>query len=234
MTGATAGDERTEALVPFTGLRGAVARAMSAAWEAPRVAIAVDVRVDALSDLRARRQEQVGVTARLSPTHFVLRAAALALREHPGLNGEITSDGVRLRDSIDIGLAVNMPDGVLVPVLREVDTKTVESVAEEAAGLAEYARAGTLKPSALRGATFTFSTLGATGIDWFTPILNPPQIAILGAGAIVRRPIVDGDDVVIASMMTLTLVFDHRATDGHPAALFLAAVRKQIELPCAL
>jgi pyruvate dehydrogenase E2 component (dihydrolipoamide acetyltransferase) len=196
--------------------------------------MAVDVRVDALIDLRAHRQEQLGPTPRLSPTHFVMRAAALALREHPGLNGEIETDGVRLRDRIDIGLAVNMPDGVLVPVVREVDAKPVETVAEEAAGLAEQARAGTLKPSALRGATFTFSTLGATGIDWFTPILNPPQIAILGAGAIDRRPIADCDDVVIASIMTLTLVFDHRATDGHPAALFLAAVRKQIERPSAL
>lgn len=235
MSGTAAGQERAERLVPFTGLRGAVARAMSAAWQAPRVAVAIDVKLDALTQLRAQRQETAGAAPKLSPTHFVLRAVALALREHPALNGEIARDGVRLRERIDVGLAVNVPGGVLAPVIRELDAKPVEVVADEAAQLAAQARAGTLPPSALRGATFTCSTLGATGIDWFTPILNPPQIAILGAGAIVRRPVVDDEDrVVVAPTMALTLVFDHRATDGHPAATFLAAVRDQLERPWAL
>lgn len=220
--------------VPFTGLRGAVARTMDTAWQAPRVAVAFDVEVDACLALRQARIEQAPDDVRLSVTHFVLRAAALALRDHPGLNGQVEQDGVRLSDRVDIGLAVSVTDGVVAPVLREVDTKSLETIAAEAQQLAVQARAGGLGPSTMRGATFTVSTLGATGASWFTPIINPPQIAILGVGGVVRRPVARGDDVAIASVMTLTLVFDHRATDGQPAALFLAAVRDRLQTPADL
>lgn len=231
MTEAAARDESAPTSIPFTGLRGAVARAMSAAWEAPRVAVAIDVNADAMLAARTRRQDEAGAGAKLSPTHFILRALALALREHPHVNGEVEREGVRLHERVDIGLAVDVPNGVLVPVLRDVDTKSVATIAGETARLAAQAREGTLMPSALRGATFTLSTLGATGISWFTPILNPAQIAILGAGAITRQPVAEGDRVVVGSVMTLTLVFDHRATDGFPAATFLAAVRERLEHP---
>ncbi|UGS35076.1 2-oxo acid dehydrogenase subunit E2 [Capillimicrobium parvum] len=217
--------------VPFVGLRGAIARAMTGAWEAPRVAVAIDVRLDACEAARRRRQDELGESPRLSPTHYILRAVALALRDHPRLNGVVAESSVRLAESIDIGLAVSLDEGLLVPVVREVDAKPVETIARETADLAARARAGRLEPSAQRGATFTISTLGATGSAWFTPILNAPQVAILGVGAIERRPIVVEEGIVAATMTTLTLVFDHRATDGHPAATFLAAVRDQLEDP---
>lgn len=220
--------------VPFTGLRGAVARAMDAAWQAPRVAVAFDVDVDACLALREERQERGDAGVRLSLTHFILRAAALALREHPGLNGQVEDEGVRLSERIDVGLAVSVPGGVLAPVVRDVDTKSVEVIAAEARELADQARDGTLAPSAMRGGTFTVSTLGSTGASWFTPILNPPQIAILGVGGVARRPVVRDEELVPASVMTLTLVFDHRATDGHPAALFLAAIRDRLQAPADL
>lgn len=231
---ASADDVQVGTFVPFTGLRGAVARSMTAAWQAPSVAIGIDVDVGRLLELRAERQKQASGSPRLSPTHFVMRALALALREHPDLNGMVESDGVRLHERIDIGLAVNVPTGVLVPVVRDVDRKHVAILAEETSLLAELARAGKIPPSSMRGATFTFSTLGATGIDWFIPIINSPQIAILGTGAIVKRVVADGERAVIAPMMTLTLVFDHRATDGYPAARFLATLRAQIEHPAEL
>jgi len=218
-------------VVPFTGIRGAVARAMTGAWGAPRVAVAFDVELDACLALRRARQEEAGEDVRLSPTHFILRAAALALRDHPGLNGTVHDDGVHLSATVDIGLAVSIDGGLIVPVIRAVDAKPVEVVAREAAELAQQARSGGLRQSALRGGTFTVSTLGATGAAWFTPILNAPQVAILGVGAIQRRAVVRGDDVVPASMTTLTVIFDHRAVDGQPAATFLAAIRDRLEHP---
>lgn len=220
--------------VPFVGLRGAIARAMTGAWAVPRVAVAIDARLDACERRRRERQAELGESPRLSPTHYILRAVALTLRDHPRLNGVVAESGVQLAESIDIGVAVSLEEGLLVPVVREVDAKPVEDIAREAADLAGRARAGRLEPSAQRGATFTVSTLGATGAAWFTPILNAPQVAILGIGAIERRPIVVEDEIVAATMTTLTLVFDHRATDGHPAATFLAAVRDRLERPDGL
>lgn len=217
--------------VPFVGLRGAIARAMTGAWDVPRVAVAIDVRLDACQDARRARQAELGDSPRLSPTHYIVRAAALALRDHPRLNGRVGADGVELADTVDIGLAVALDEGLLVPVLRDVDITSVDAIAREAAELADRARSGRLAPADQRGGSFTVSTLGATGAVWFTPILNAPQVAILGIGAIERRAIVVEEDVVPATMTTLTLVFDHRATDGHPAATFLADVRDRLERP---
>jgi pyruvate/2-oxoglutarate dehydrogenase complex dihydrolipoamide acyltransferase (E2) component len=214
-------------VTPLRGMRGAVARAMQAAWQAPRVAVALDVSFEAC---RAAQRERAG----LSPTHFVLRAAALGLREHPALNGWVKDDAVHRSAAVDIGLAVNVDGGVVVPVLRAVDEKPIDAVAAGAAELAAQAREGSLSPAAQQGAGFTLTTLGSTGITWFTPILHAPQIAILGVGAVRREPVVIDEEVVPASIVTLTLVFDHRAVDGHPAAQFLATVGQHLEQPAAV
>jgi pyruvate dehydrogenase E2 component (dihydrolipoamide acetyltransferase) len=116
-----------------------------------------------------------------------------------------------------------------VPVIRDADTKTIEQIAAEAAALAAGARAGTLPVKAYQGGTFTVSSLGAAGVDWFTPILNPPQVGILGLARVADRPVVQGGKLMIASATTLSLVFDHRAVDGHPAALFLGELKARLE-----
>ncbi len=136
---------------------------------------------------------------------------------------------VELASEVNLGLAVSLDEGVIVPVIRDADRKSMAELAAEARDLAAAARAGSLEGSALRDGTFTVSTLGATGIDWFTPILNAPQVAILGVGRVTDRVIARDGAAVVAPAMTLTLVFDHRAVDGHPAAQFLAALRDRLE-----
>ena len=212
--------------VPFTGMRGAVARQMASAWQHPRVAASVEVEMTtALAALETQRAHQ----ARLSPTVAVLRAAALALVEHPRLNALVNEQAVEVAASVNIGLAVSLDEGVIVPVIRDADQKSMAALAAEMAHLARAARAGELPGNALRDGTFTLSTLGASGIDWFTPVLNPPQAAILGVGRVAERPVVRDRAVIAAPTVVLTLVFDHRAIDGTPAALFLAAVRDRLE-----
>ena len=212
--------------VPLTGVRGAVAREMALAWQQPRVAIGTEVEMSAALALL---QDKSGDGTRLSPTHAVLRGVSLTLLEHPRLNSRVNQDAVELAPAVNLGLAVSLDEGVIVPVIRNADRKSLLQLAAEAGELAQAARAGSLPGTHLRDATFTVSTLGATGIDWFTPILNPPQVAILGVGRVTDRVIARDGVAVVAPTMVLTLIFDHRAVDGHPAALFLAALRERLE-----
>jgi pyruvate dehydrogenase E2 component (dihydrolipoamide acetyltransferase) len=130
---------------------------------------------------------------------------------------------------VNLGVAVNAPQGLVVPVVQQADAKDLAALETEVATLAEGARSGKLPASAYQRGTFTVSTIGATGVDWFTPVLNPPQIAILGIGRVAKRAVVVDEAIVARPMMTLTLVFDHRALDGYPAGLFLAGVVRRLD-----
>jgi pyruvate/2-oxoglutarate dehydrogenase complex dihydrolipoamide acyltransferase (E2) component len=227
-------DELGVQVVPFTGLRGAVARAVADAWGNPQVAMSVEVNVDACLAARNRMRHANGADVRVSLTHFVLRSVGLALRSHPSMCGRVTEAGVELSSDVDVGVAVSVDDGILVPVVRAVDAKAVRAIAQEAGRLVSAARDGSLGMRDMRGGVFTVSVLGATGIDWFTPIVSSPQVAILGVGAAAPRPVVLDGRVTVATTASFTLVFDHRAVDGQPAALFLATVRDLIERPADL
>ena len=206
-------------IVPLTGLRGVIARTMSQGWEAPRVALGLDVDLGAAM----ARAKQLGVElgVKVSVTHLILASLARTLRQHPRLNAVVTPRGIEEVHAVNLAVAVNTPDGLVAPVLREAQTKSVAALVTELADLAERARAGRLPPAAYQKGTFTLSNLGASGIDWFTPVLNPPQVAILGVGRTREAIVVRGGAPAVAQMATLTLVFDHRAIDGYPAGLFL-------------
>jgi pyruvate/2-oxoglutarate dehydrogenase complex dihydrolipoamide acyltransferase (E2) component len=212
--------------VPLKGIRGVIARSLTAAWQAPRVAQGLDADMSAV--LARVATERAATGRKISITHAVLRAAALTLREHPAVNGVVSDQAVELWADVNLGVAVNTPVGVVVPVLAQADALDLAELEQRVAVLADGARAGKLPASAYQRGTFTVSTLGATGIDWFTPVLNPPQIAILGVGRVAERPVVVAGEVVARPMMTLTLVFDHRALDGHPAGLFLSALARRL------
>ena len=216
------GGEEGRTLIPLKGIRGVIARTLTSAWQAPRVAQGLDADMTLTLQRIERVRQETG--RRVSVTHAVLRAVALSLREHPAVNGTISDQGVELWSEVNLGVAVNAPYGLVVPVVMGADGIELAALEPEVARLAEGARAGKLPASAYQRGTFTVSTLGATGIDWFTPVLNPPQIAILGVGRVAERAVVRDGRIVARPMMTLTLVFDHRALDGHPAASFLAAV----------
>ena len=212
--------------IPLKGIRGVIARSLTAAWQAPRVAQGLDADMSAV--LARVKTERAETGRKISITHAVLRAAALTLREHPAVNGIVSDQAVELWTDVNLGVAVNTPVGVVVPVLAQADTFDLGELEQRVAVLAEGARSGKLPAAAYQRGTFTVSTLGATGIDWFTPVLNPPQIAILGVGRVAERPVVIAGEVVARPMMTLTLVFDHRALDGHPAGLFLGALARRL------
>jgi len=161
----------------------------------------------------------------------VPKIAAAALREHPHLNARVEDGGMRLFDAIHIGLAVDTERGLIVPVIREADRKGVAQIARERHDLAERAQGGKLRPDELSGGTFTLTNLGAFEIDAFTPIVNPPEGAVLGVGRIVKEPVVRDDELRPGMTVILSLTFDHRLTDGGPAARFLQRIKLMVEKP---
>ncbi|MGD9736482.1 MAG: 2-oxo acid dehydrogenase subunit E2 [Solirubrobacterales bacterium] len=215
--------------IPFTGIRGAVARNMATAWQNPRVAAGARVEMSACLALEEELRASLDPGLKLSPTHLLLRAVALTLAEHPRLNGVVGEGAAEIAPEVAIGLAVSLEEGIVVPVIRDVASRALSEIISETSRLTKAARAGELGNAELSGGTFTVSNLGATGIDWFTPILNSPQIAILGVGAIAERPVARAGQVSAAPTMDLTLVYDHRAVDGHPASLMLAALRDRLQ-----
>jgi pyruvate/2-oxoglutarate dehydrogenase complex dihydrolipoamide acyltransferase (E2) component len=157
-------------------------------------------------------------------TDMVVKAAGLALRRHPMLNSTVEGDHIRLLPGVHIGIATDIGPGLVVPVVRHADGKSLPQIAAESAALVEQVRAGEFGVDAVSGGTFTVTSLGGQGIDAFTPIINPPEVAILGIGRIVDQPGRDGDQLVWRKVMTLSLTIDHRVVDGAPGAAFLATV----------
>lgn len=216
-------------VIPLKGMRGSIARNMTAGWQAPRVALGIEVDMARCLQLCTDLQQASGASKRLSVTPLVLRAVALSLRKHPYMNALMTADGIQPMPNIHVGLAVAIEGGLAVPVIRDADTKSIEELAAESGQSAGAARAGTLPLKNYQGGTFTVTNLGMVGIDWFTPILNPPQVGILGLSRVAEKAVVRNGQIGIAPMTTLTLVFDHRAVDGHPAALFLNDLKARLE-----
>ena len=168
---------------------------------------------------------------RLSPLHLVVKATARALKEHPRLNAVQLEDHIQLVDQVNIGIAVALDEGLITPVIGDADLKTLAELATEGRELAAKMREGRAKPEEVTGGTFTITNLGAFDIDAFTPIINPPQVAILGMGRVVEKPTIDGGQITKGAMMFLSLTFDHRVVDGAPAAEFLQTVKKHLEDP---
>lgn len=215
--------------VPLSGLRAAIARNMSIGWQVPRVAHSIEVDVSLLEAQRSNAQQAPGGTQKITLTAYILRAVALTLREHPRLNARMLEKEIELLPNINLGLAVSLAEGLMVPVLRDADSKSVAELAAESRTLAEGARQGTLSAGNYQRGTFTVTNLGMTGIDSFTPIINAPQVAILGVTRVAQKAVVRDGSIVIAPMMGLHLVFDHRAVDGYPAALFLTDLKNRLE-----
>lgn len=220
-------DDKT--IIPLKGIRGIIARSLSNAWQAPRVAEGIDV--DMSASLKQIKTETQASGIKLSVTHAIMKAVVKTLIEYPEINGIVSDQGIEHWANVNLGIAVNTEVGVVVPVLMSSQEKSMIEMAAKVKSLADGARNGKLAPSAYQKGTFTISSLGTTGIDWFTPVLNPPQIAILGIGSIKERAVVDSGKIVVRPMMTITLVFDHRALDGYPAGKFLSALAQR--LSCA-
>jgi pyruvate dehydrogenase E2 component (dihydrolipoamide acetyltransferase) len=210
-------------------MRSTIARRMRESLETAAQA-EMQVDVDAGEMVRLRERLKAGGQA-VSFTDILVKAAAAALAAHPNVNSSWTPAGILVRTEINIGLAVSVEEGLLVPVIRGVDRLTLGAVAAVGRDLAGRAREGKLLPREMEGAGFTVSNLGMFGVDRFTAIINQPESAILAVGQIVDRPIAVDGVVRVRPMMTITLSYDHRLIDGAPAARFLAAVREYAENP---
>jgi pyruvate dehydrogenase E2 component (dihydrolipoamide acetyltransferase) len=220
--------------IPNTTLRKTIARRLSESKQTiPHFYLSVDIELDELLELRGKLNQRAE-GFKLSVNDFVIKAVAKALRQIPAANASWTEDATLRYSDVDVSVAVAAPGGLVTPVIRQADTKSVAQISAEMKALAEKARAGKLMPEDYQGGGFTISNLGMYGIKSFSAIINPPQACILAVGAAEKRPVVKGDALGIATLCTVTLSVDHRAVDGVVGAEFLKAFKGLIEDPLGL
>ena len=219
-------------IVRMSGMRATIAKRMHASLrEMAQLTLAMDANMDAVVADRARRK-QAGVT--IGFTDYVVAAAARALGQHPNVNAQITADGIAVLPDIHVGLAVALDDGLMVPVVRHADRLDLAALSAETTRLAEAARTGSLKLEELEGGTFSVSALGMFGVDMFTPVINPPNVAILGVGRLRDDVIVVDGSATTTKRLTLSLTWDHRVLDGAPAASFCKTIADLLAAPATL
>jgi pyruvate dehydrogenase E2 component (dihydrolipoamide acetyltransferase) len=214
-------------------MRGVIATRMHASLqEMAQLTLGTEATMDAAVALRAQLKEQWPNAPTI--TDLVVRAAALSLREHPRLNASVHDQAIHVQPEINVGLAVALEEGLMVPVLKRADQLPLSAMATETRRLAQAARTGSLTLPELEGGTFTVSTLGSFGIDFFTPVITPGQVAILGVGRLRDSVRWEQDTPVKTQVLTLSITFDHRAVDGAPAAEYLRSVASRLANPLTL
>jgi len=221
--------------IPLSNMRKTIARRLAEAKATiPHFYLTIDVGLDALLDLRAKLNARPKVDYKLSVNDFIIKAVALALKKVPDCNASFAGDKILRWRDVDVAVAVAIEGGLITPVVRKADQKTLSVISAEMKDLAARARAGKLKPEEFQGGGFTISNLGMYGIREFAAIINPPQACILAVGAAEKRPVVEGEAIVARTLMTVTLSTDHRVVDGALGAEFLQAFKGLIEDPMGL
>ncbi|GBQ46425.1 pyruvate dehydrogenase complex dihydrolipoamide acetyltransferase [Komagataeibacter sucrofermentans] len=225
--------------IPHSTMRKVIARRLTESKSTvPHFYVEMDVELDALlalrSQMNAASPDEGPGAYKISVNDMLVKAAAVTLRRVPQVNVSFTEEAVRVYEDVDISVAVSIPDGLITPIVRKADTKSLRQISLETRDLVARARAGKLKPEEFQGGTFSISNMGMYGVKAFSAILNPPQAAILAIAAGERRPVVKGNDITIATVMTVTLSVDHRVVDGALAAQWVSAFRKVVENPMSL
>ena len=219
---------------PLTAMRRVIARRLTEAKQTvPHFYLTVDCEIDELLKFRAELNGKSDAY-RISVNDFVIRAAALALRQVPAANASWSDEAILLWDTVDIAVAVALEDGLITPIVKNADRKGLAAIANETKDLAARARAGKLKLEEFQGGTFSISNLGMFGVRDFAAVINPPHGGILAVGAGEQRPVVKNGALAIATVMSCTLSCDHRAVDGAVGAQFLAAFKKLVEDPLTM
>ena len=242
-----------ERIVPLAGVRKVIAERMA---HSHRTAARVTLTTEAdATELVALRERLLALSSRpfdtpaatqdkrriegkermsdlkITYTDLLVQIVATALKRHPMLNATLVDEEIHLHEAVHMGIAVDTERGLIVPVLRDADKKGLAAIAQESRDLVERAHQNRLSPDEMRGGTFTLTNLGMYGIDAFTPLINPPETAVLGVGRIVAKPVVHKGEIVVRQMVALSLSFDHRVVDGGPAARFLQEVKDLVEEP---
>jgi pyruvate dehydrogenase E2 component (dihydrolipoamide acetyltransferase) len=219
-------------------MRKAIARRLTESKQTvPHFYLTIDVDADALHHLREQINADLaagypeGQAPKVSFNDLLIKAAAIALVRVPECNAQFTPDAILVHKRVDISVAVAVPEGLITPVLRDADKKSVLAISAEARDLAARARAKKLKPEEMANGTFSISNLGMYGIDQFAAVINPPEGAILAVGQVRREPVVKGEAVVPGRRLAMTLSCDHRVVDGAIGATYLKALRQICEHP---
>jgi pyruvate dehydrogenase E2 component (dihydrolipoamide acetyltransferase) len=231
---APAAQPRQEQSLALSSMRSAIAKRMTQSkMDAPHFYLTMDIDMDQAIEFRANLNTLQSET-KVSYNDLIIKAAAKALARHSQVNGSFMQDRIVLHSRIDIGVAVAIEDGLITPVVRDADRKSLLAIAQEARSLAEKAKNRKLMPDEYSGSTFTISNLGMYDISHFTAIINPPEAAILAVGSVRQMPVVRDNQVVPGWRMQVTLSCDHRIVDGATGALFLQEFRRLLETPLAL
>ena len=234
---AAIGEPAAGTTIPVAGVRKVIAeRMLQSLQQSAQVTLVTEVDGRRFHELRtelaARHEPALGF--KISYNDLLIRVCAHALREHPRANASLDGDVIRLHDAVNVGLAIEAGGDLVVANVKQADRKSLAEIASDLRGVVERARANQLALDDITGGTFTISNLGLYGIDAFTPVLNPPESAILGVGALREKAVARDGEVVAQLSVTLSLTFDHRIIDGAPAARFLARIRELIEQPYLL
>ena len=220
---------------PFSRMRATIAKRMADSMrEAPHFYVTTEIDMSEAVRLRTSLKLSDRVSADVTYTHLLVKAVAVALGRHPRLNASFSGNGRELKAEINVGIAVALDDGLIVPVLHGCQAMSLLDIAAQANGLVERARTGKPTPQDLSGGTFTISNLGMYPVEHFTAVINPPQAAILATSAIKERPTVRDGQVVISRTMMATLSCDHRVLDGATGAQFLEELKNLLENPVGL
>ncbi len=222
--------------VKHSGMRKVIARRLTESkTQVPHFYVSVDIELDALLALRSKLNKALEAEGcKISVNDMMIKAVALALKKLPGLNVQFTESEMLHFEDVDISMAVSVPDGLVTPVIRQADRKSLKEISQEARSLATRARDGKLSPEDYQGGTFSISNMGMFGVKDFAAIINPPQAAILAVASGEKRPVVRDGELAVATVMTATLSVDHRAVDGALGAQWLNVLRDLIQNPYSL
>jgi pyruvate dehydrogenase E2 component (dihydrolipoamide acetyltransferase) len=219
--------------IPFTGLRKVISKRMAQSFqEVPQVTTTIKVDMKEIKELR-EEIKQIS-EEHISYTDILILVASRMLKKYPKINSHISQDSMIVKSNINIGIAVDVPGGLVVPVIKNVGRKNLEEIAKERKVLVDKAREGKLNNDDLSGGTFTITNLGGFETEIFTPIVNQPEAAILGVGQISDEVVPVNGEAVIRPMLWLSMAYDHRAVDGAPAAEFLQKIKSALENPVSL
>ncbi|MFP3390197.1 dihydrolipoamide acetyltransferase family protein [Brevibacillus sp. SIMBA_040] len=223
--------------IPVTGMRRVIAERMHTSLQ-QSAQLTINMQADITELLQLREKLSAEMEARhqlkLSVTDWIARSVVLALLRHKQLNSAFLQNSIEIYEEVHLGIAVALEKGLVVPVIRHAEAKTLAELSHEIKTISTKARQNQLAPEEMKGSTFTITNLGSYGVDTFTPVLNPPETGILGIGAARDTPVYIGGELQRRSLLPLSLTFDHRVLDGAPAAAFLAEVRRYLEEPYSL
>jgi pyruvate dehydrogenase E2 component (dihydrolipoamide acetyltransferase) len=221
--------------VPLTQIRKTIAKRLATSLgPIPHFFLTSEVDMERAAEARDALNKQLGDRGKVSFNDIIIKATALALTKHPACNAWFQDDHIRYWSEVHIGVAVAVEDGLITPVVRNADAKSLAEIGREAKDLADKARSRRLQPSEYTGATFSVSNLGMFDIDQFTAVINPPEAGIIAVGSIVQKPVVLDGQVTARRRMRLTMSCDHRVIDGATGAAFLQTLKQMLENPLAM